>query len=126
MMLSDRLSSLERKVDEQNEAIKKIALYALEILDENDRLWKHIMKDISERKKEPYCQKIAESALRFRSKTPPPLNEPRSPQKERTLKVRKVIEGFNNDVVLSMLKMQFEETKNCAKTRNRRYPEKLS
>lgn len=125
MMLNDRLSRLERKVDEQNEAIKKVALYAIEILEENDRLWKHIMNDIAEKKKESYGQKIAEPTLRFRSKTPPPLSEPKSPQREQTLKVRKVIEGLNSDMILSMLKMEMEQAKNCTKACNRRYPEKL-
>ncbi|KAK9174413.1 hypothetical protein CmeUKMEL1_00815 [Cryptosporidium meleagridis] len=104
MLLDDRISNLEDKVNEQNEAIKKIALYALEILDENDRLWKHIMKDITMRHNRTSSQSTNEPIFRFRSKTPPPLKEPNLPEKEQSLKVRRGIEKFNNDVFLSILK----------------------
>ncbi|OII74662.1 uncharacterized protein cubi_00215 [Cryptosporidium ubiquitum] len=110
MILDDRLSNLERKVNEQNEAIKKIALYSLEILDENDRLWKQIMKDIFIKKYGSLHRKTSEPTLRFRSKTPPPLNEPNFIKEEQSLRVRKRIEEFNKDMVSSILKMEMGQS----------------
>ncbi|KAH8584711.1 uncharacterized protein ELE39_000662 [Cryptosporidium sp. chipmunk genotype I] len=109
MMLDDRISNLERKVNEQNEAIKKIALYALEILDENDRLWKHIMKDITMRHHGSFLQKLNEPTLRFRSKTPPPLNEPNLPEKEQSL--RRGTGKLSGDILLSILKRDVSQKK---------------
>ncbi|KAJ1611279.1 hypothetical protein OIY81_1603 [Cryptosporidium canis] len=117
MILYDRLNNLERRVNEQNEAIKKIALYALEILDENDILWKHIMRDISTRANESSNRKIIDPAPRFRSKTPPPLEEPKSPKREQTMKVRKVLEELNDEIVLSILKKEAEQIKKCKRWR---------
>ncbi|EAK88385.1 hypothetical protein [Cryptosporidium parvum Iowa II] len=111
MLLVDRISNLEEKVNEQNEAIKKIALYTLEILDENDRLWKHIMKDITMKHNRSSPQNINEHIFRFRSKTPPPLKEPNLPEKEQSFKVRRGTEKFNNDVFLSILTKEIGQKK---------------
>lgn len=115
MILDDRISNLERKVNEQSEAIKKMALYSLEILDENDRLWKHIMKDFSMKKCGSFCQKTSQPKIRFRSKTPPPLNEPNFIEKERSLKVTKRIEELNEDMALSTLQREIGQKKLFAK-----------
>ena len=83
MNLSERVDRLEQKVRDQNDVIETVVTYAIGILEENDQLWKYIMRRRIEGIEFPFHE-LDRNKQKFRSKTPPPLQEPKVTPKEQT------------------------------------------
>lgn len=90
-MNENRINRLEKVVKEQSDAIKDIASYVLDILHENDQLWKYIVENQKlniesnnlyskdshlSSKGRVRCSEQSQGKVKFRSSTPPPLIEP--------------------------------------------------
>ncbi|KAF7456128.1 hypothetical protein HWI79_3288 [Cryptosporidium felis] len=110
MFFEERINHLEKKVDEQNEAIREIAFYMFEILDENDKLWKHVMKNMSEEINRNSCTSNSTSRCGFRSKTPPPLSEPKVSAGNQTAN-SDGINRFDGKFAILKLKKEIERKK---------------
>ncbi|KAK6587758.1 hypothetical protein RS030_81340 [Cryptosporidium xiaoi] len=88
MQLSERVALLERRIRDQNDAIEAIATHMVSIMEENDELWKYIMRVRTKGREVPLCR--PENNQKFRSRTPPPLQEPRAAPKEQAYCNRRV------------------------------------
>ncbi|KAH7646963.1 hypothetical protein FG379_002654 [Cryptosporidium bovis] len=96
MQLSERVALLERKIRDQNDAIEAIAAYMVSIMEENDELWKYIMRLRTKGREAPLCR--PENNQKFRSRTPPPLQEPRAAPKEQAYCNRRACDYKNESL----------------------------
>ncbi|KAH8740329.1 hypothetical protein FG386_002841 [Cryptosporidium ryanae] len=103
MKLSEKVEKLEKRIQDQNDAIETIATYMVRIMEENDELWKYIMRLKIKGKETPFY-KLENNNQKFRSRTPPPLQEPKTTPKEQVYCNRR-ISDYKNDNLNTIIKL---------------------